>query len=260
MNGYVSGVRKRAVALVVTAWLLSLPVVVRADPAQKPAYVEIVAPDGAAVTLDGRSIGAAPLGSAVEVKPGDHEVQALIDGTPRVMHIVAEAGATARASFLIVELPASPPSPSPSAVGAVPALTNASHDSSAPHDGRVARWWASGSIAGAAAVSAGVGVGFALASDQHAATASQLRSQLGSSNACFDNTADARCTKLAGETQAQHTDFVASRVLYGVGVGLGATAVAVWLLWPSRHGESSEVTVTPAISGRETSITIGSRF
>ena len=74
-------------------------------------------PAGAAVRVDGEPVGESP--AAVEVRPGEHAVEARLEGyEPASMQVTAEAGAGTNVSLVlskivVVRVPAAPPPPPP---------------------------------------------------------------------------------------------------------------------------------------------------
>jgi len=85
-----------------------------ADARAKLGHLDITAPSGSEVMLDSTSVGRAPLGSAVDVEPGNHTVHVrLPDGTSSEQSVVVTAGQMQPVRFAaaatVVTPPANPP-------------------------------------------------------------------------------------------------------------------------------------------------------
>jgi hypothetical protein len=104
--------------------------------------------------------------------------------------------------------------------------------------------------AGLAVVSAGLGLGFGVASSNDADTANTLRTQ---NPSCAGAAASsAGCQQLQSVTDSQHSEHVLSTAFWVTGGVLAAGAVAAYFLWPraSANGAvsaSSSVSFVPGV-------------
>ena len=204
-------------------------------------HIEVVAPSGIAVEVDGASAGVAPLGDAVDVLPGPHHVAA----GDRATDTQVTAGEVAHVNFLVA-LPASPDAaaPPPAAVhGEAPVTPPPEAPPTPPSSGtpRVVATLAVGTLAVAGGV---LGVTFGLQSQSNANTATQLRGAI--SGTC-PNAQGGQCSQLKDAVDAENRDGTLSTVFYVMGGALAAGALATWLLWP-KPSTKSTVSLMPLAS------------
>jgi hypothetical protein len=209
--------------------------------AAKTGHIDIVAPAGATLVVDGVTVGEAPLGEPVDVEAGRHRVVARTGGVAKSAESEVTPGQLVHVSFVMIEADASASPPGPSAVPVpVPLVTPPEAPSAnvagveRPRPTRAAgSFWTprvvvSGSL-GVAAVSAGV-VGYVLGqrADSNFNSAQRLRATYPD---CL-NSSSQGCSQLHDKVSAQHEDAVASQVLWTVGGVLLAGAVVTWFVWP----------------------------
>jgi len=203
----------------------------------KTGHIEVLAPSGATIVVDGITVGEAPLDEPVDVEPGRHHVVERIGGVAKSAESDVTPGQVVHVSFVTIDpdLPPGPPGPSVVSVPVPLPLqpevppANVAGGESPPASSRPAgSFWTpkvivTGSL-GVAAIAAGV-TGFALArtSDSLANSAQQIRS---------NGTCPTGCTQLNDKVSAQHNDYVASLVLGTAGGVLLAGAVVTWFVWP----------------------------
>jgi hypothetical protein len=228
-------------------------------------HLEVQAPAGTQVIVDGAPAGIAPLAVAVDVMPGKHHVEArrpqgVLTSDPDVA-----AGQVARLNFIVAD---GGESAAPAATGAVatvdpnaPRPPGASAEAQAPDrpppaDTRAASGavWTPRvitvvAVGGAAVVSLGLGVYFGLQSQSQASTARGYRQEYGASY-CAALTAGAPCPAWNDAVDAQNRDATLSDVFYVAGGVLAAGAVATWLLWPRETKGAGRAWVVPAVGAR----------
>jgi hypothetical protein len=219
-------------------------------------HLEVVAPTGAKVAVDGAPAGVTPLPEAVDVLPGKHHVVAGEKATDAEVG----AGQVAHVSFTVVESggapaatpstaspppPTAPPARQPATAPQQPPPPEATHGdgSSAP----VARTVTVISL-GTLAVAGGVlGVVLGASSQSNANTAASLRGS--DPSACTGAQPAASCGQLKDAVDAENRDHTMSVVFYGVGAALAAGAVATWFLWPTPPRSTGvSATVVPIVA------------
>jgi len=214
-------------------------------------HIEVKAPPGAQVSIDGGTTFTAPLASAVDVVPGRHVVDADVAVGPRSRPVEVAEGQTAHLDFLPPETPA-PPAPPVAPSLAPPPEGSAGHVAEAPGDSATtpgpsspARTITTASLGGAAVVAIGLGIYFGLQSRSEASSVNGYLSGHGSSY-CTVQTAtnSSTCTQWNNAYQAQNRDGVVSDVAYVAGGVLAAAAAATWFLWP-RESRGSAAWVLP---------------
>jgi hypothetical protein len=228
-------------------------------------HLTVEAPAGFDVTVDGIPVGAAPLPSAVVVDPDrSHDVTADRGASHLVAHVEAPGRANARVQ--LVE-PTSPPT------GAAASPLGTQGPEAAPlhpPGGEKPRSMAGRnitviSLAGLAAASVGVAVGFALTSRSEASTAANLRLDLNAdatraglprASICSLRPALPDCANLSTAMQRQNSAAWISDAFY-IGAGaLAAGALATFLLWP-RSSPRASAWIVPSASPSSAGILVG---
>lgn len=217
------------------------------------AHIDVVAPSGMQVSLDGTALGVAPLGDTLDVEVGRHHIEIRsAQGATKSADADAVVGQTAHVSFLTGES-----SPVPAAA-AVPSPTDAQPPSPAPGadvpadtSGHRDFWDARGvtvvSLGGLAVISAGMGLAFGVVAGNDASTASTLRTQ----NPNCSGFSTPGCQQLQSTTQSQHSAYVTSEAFWITSAVFAAGAVGAWFLWPkpAPSGAAASVRVVPAVGG-----------
>jgi hypothetical protein len=214
-------------------------------------HIEVVAPPGAQVAVDGAAVGVAPLAEAVDVAPGKHQVALHPpQGAAREAEADAFAGQTAHVSFLVADPPAGPPVAATEAQGAAPEppAPPADRAPAATSQGiSMARIATVATLTGAAAASAVIGIYFGVTSQSNSEDAKAYQ-VTNSSSACAHITSQnaAVCNDWNSAVNAQNRDAALSDGFY-VGAGLLAVgAVATWFLWP-RDATRASAVLMPAV-------------
>ena len=226
------------------------------------AHVEVAAPAGSQVSVDGAAVGTAPLVDPIDVTAGPHHIEVrTAQGATKSADADAVVGTVARVSFLQGDASPAPavaptPTPAPAAAGG-PSPTEAQPPSPQPGTGEPPPvtmthgtfWDARGItvvVAGSAAIVAGgLGIAFATVSSNDASTASTLRQQ---NPSCTTASQSAGCAQLASTTDSQHGAYVASRGLWATAGILAVGAVCTYFFWPrTPAGATSSVQVAPTV-------------
>jgi hypothetical protein len=207
------------------------------------AHIDVAAPPGSQVTLDGNAAGVAPLYEPLDVDGGRHHVEIRTpQGVTKAADADAVTGQTAHVSFLSSDsapvaaavppaaapTDAQPPSPAPSVA---PAST-APPSPETPPSSHGTFWDARGitvvSLGGLALVSAGLGLAFGISSNNDANTASSLRT----ANPNCSGFSSPGCQQLQSVTQSEHSAYVTSEGFWIAGGVFAAAAVGAYFLWP----------------------------
>ena len=220
------------------------------DLAAQMGHIDVVAPAGAVLVVDGVSVGDAPLSEPVDVEPGRHHVIARSGGIAKSAYADAIAGQVVHVSFVLVE-PDAPPAAEASRPAAAPAPAPTSvapraEGPSSPATVSSGGFWTprvvvTGSL-WVAAVAAGV-AGFVLG--QKSSSKFNQAQSLRANPGCLTG-----CPQLGDAVNVQHQDFVASEVLWTVGGVLLAGAAVTWFVWPrgtSNAVGGSELRVAPSV-------------
>jgi hypothetical protein len=237
------------------------------------AHVDVAAPAGAQVLIDGAAIGVAPLGDVVDVTAGRHHVEIRgAQGGSKAADTDAVTGQVVRVNFIQGETgpgaggeaaagvgleagaSAAPTGASPGAAGSPPSDATAARGS-----GHATFWDARGitvvTLGGLALVSAGFAIGFAAASNNDASSAGTLRAQ----NPSCAGSSSAGCQELASTVSSQHGAYVASEGFWIAGVMLAAGAAGAYFLWPRGSESAVGVHVVPSVApGGAGAIAVGS--
>jgi hypothetical protein len=223
------------------------------------ARLDIYAPEGAAIAVDGQPQAATLLGDdgepladgrslSMAVRSGEHEIRVSQGALVEVKRVAARGGEVMGVHFqrvadaLLAEPPPRSEGPTASA-------------SSAPAQ-PMAKWIAVGALGSGALVAAGLGIGFSMAARNQASSSQALRSTVdpaGTGSACF-GIASGACASLGDDVQAARRNSTLSTASYAAAGALGAASLATWMLWRpgSEPGPKSAFlvpTVTPRGAG-----------
>ena len=188
--------------------------------------LDIVAPPGAHLLVDGQGIGDAPLADVVDVDKGTHTVVADTSGKTLRAQVEAPLGATTRV-VLSDAAPSDAVSPPP-------------HE---PEPSSTMRYAVPGGIAALGLVGLGVGLGFTLHSNAQVDDAVAFKRSV-AGGACEVRTSET-CVKYGAMLDDVKSSRDLATGLYVVGGVLLAGAVATFALWPAP--KSSRAWVRPAI-------------
>jgi hypothetical protein len=226
-------------------------------------HIEVAAPPGAQVMVDGEAAGVAPLSGPLDVAPGRHHLELRpVQGEAKVADTAAFAGQTARVSFLVAE-PGAPvttaaAASSPGAATEVQGAQGAPPDSppapppspdqvQAVHGVSTSRIVTVAALGGAGIASIFLGVYFGLASQSNANDVKGYQAANGSSACAHITPQNSQlCTTWNDAVNAQNKDAALSDGFYVAGGLLAAGAVATWFLWP-KSSTSASATIVPVV-------------
>jgi hypothetical protein len=224
----------------------------------RTARLEITAPAGAEVAIDGAVQGQAPLSSIV-VREGEHDVTARHQALAETRHIRARGGELVDVHFQLASDPAPAAAPSPVSTASGSPVTF----EPPPKGSLDAKWIAVLATGSGAVVAAGIGIGFALASQQSAKDVRGTRDLLdmapnpwsGSECQSPSPSAAALCSRLDSQTSTQSRQATISNWAYGIAGALGVASVVSFLFWPS-----SSVRLEPTVGGRSAGLSAGGEW
>ncbi|XXY46930.1 PEGA domain-containing protein [Sorangium sp. So ce269] len=221
--------------------------------AQVAAVTVRVAPDGAEVTVDGTSVGRAPLADPVFLDPGRHEVGAKLDGyVPQAQPVAATAGGT---ETVVLELKRAPALGAERA-GAGPDVPPAPGTSQG--GGRTAVLVGGGIATG---VGVAAGVLFTVLANNKAGEAETLKTELNTRgrNGCSTTFRPPECIR-QGEILDESARY--SNVAFWSFVGAGTVGLGT-LIYGIVSGPSepeARVRVTPTVGINNAGLSVGGAF
>jgi hypothetical protein len=208
--------------------------------AKRLGRIDVTAPAGSTLLVDGKSIGIAPLGQPLDVLAGKHTIEARNVQGSKTREAIVVAGSIATVAF------AHPETALPPASTSKPATTPASATEAAPpakdsvsadtnHKGFFTpKVITSGAIFLGAIAGAGLGWYFGSASNSDSDRATELRSQLQNSGGCPPGATSSGCIDLQDTVDSQHREATLSKVFWITGGVLAIGALATWFMWPSQ--------------------------
>ncbi len=225
-----------------------------AELAKKVGQIEIEAPTGARITVDGRAVDGDNT-DPVPVTPGKHTVEAIFDGKVTSVTVECTAGTITKAKVIesasvgTVDPPPPPPPPPPPAE-------------------EQPGFWTTGRIAGLGVfagglIGLGAGVGFHMAAGQSEKNVNALRSSLPEprSSACSVPGNEVTCTKLRVEIDNQNMrNDIRTGLFIGGGVLVVGGAVLFLVSSPKSEPTRGGPRVIPYASSRDAGIAVIGRF
>ncbi len=226
--------------------------------------IEIEAPAGSKITIDGRPVESPE--ELVPVSPGQHVVEATIDGSGRTVTIDCPAGVVTKASLL----PPRPTEPAPAAaVTVVP-----------PREPEPSSFWSAGrivglSIAGVGLVGAGLGVMFHLGATSAADRADEIRGTFDperKDSACSTSPPAAGCDELREKVDEQASqETLRTAFFIGGGVLLLGGVVTFIASGPRRTERTASTApakpdglrlarILPTAGSRQVGLSLGGTF
>jgi len=207
----------------------------------KVATVRVTAPKGAEVTVDGRSLGTAPLEDAVFVAPGKRVFAAQL-GESHATQEVATTAATEQALDLVFP-PQTAPSPTPSS-GLPPAPESSTPV--APRRNPPPSYNAPAIAATSGGVALATGVVFLIVASGKDSDRGSIVDKLPGTNPCGNRTdRPSACDTAQQMADDARTYRAIGYTSFGVAA---AAAVATYFLWPTEHAEESAARVVPVVS------------
>jgi len=178
-----------------------------------------VAPAGAEVRVDGKTVAADPSLGVFEVVAGEHDIAVVSAGRSGTAHVTAAAGTTVTMRLLVDDPVAAAPPAEPPMVD-VPEEAPPATSPSASRIATVA------TLGGAALVGVGLGIGFGLA-----ATAKNSAIE-GGEDCVPSQPSSIPCQHVNYDVSVEHRDEWISIGSYVGASVLGAAGVATWFFWP----------------------------
>ena len=224
------------------------------------AHLEVVAPAGAQVIVDGNPAGMAPLADAVDVLPGPHHVEVPSARGGKEADVEAGPGQRVHVSLMSVAETARPIALAPTGdEGSSPAVIDATEQTE-PGGSSTARIAVVALIGTTAAVSVGLGAYFAVQSKNNQHTAENFLVANGPSR-CFQPTpeAAAMCSEWNDAVNAQGRDATLSEAMYIAGGVFAVGALATWFLWP-RESKAAAVVPVPVVGAAGAGLGAVGRF
>ncbi len=209
--------------------------------------VQVTAPQGAQILVDGKLIGTAPLDTNAFVEPGRRRFEARFGEARAQQEVLAVAG---EAQQLALSFPA--PEESPTSAAAPPsAATLDAGLPPAPGEGAQEQLATRSRLpvyvgAGIAAAGLGFGIGFAVAAANDRDDIDALKQKTGPSG-CFDN-ASADCAAQRDATQARDRHVTYEVISFSV-AGAAVMGSAMYLSWPESSPRSGANRNTFHVSG-----------
>jgi tetratricopeptide (TPR) repeat protein len=227
----------------------------------RTARLDVFAPAAAEVSVDGvvqkrESVEAAaaqnantPVASIV-VSAAEHDVIARQGAMVETQHVAPRGGELVELHFQ--RMPDAQP---PAATVSWNAGANSEEREGIETASR-AKWITVIALGSGAIVAAGIGVGYAIASENKANYAAQLGNLLdGAHIGCHAASGPPACAQLGDAVSANRQYWAVSMVAYvGAGV-LGAASVATWLLWGAEKPKA--LAVRPVFGARSASLEVG---
>jgi hypothetical protein len=220
-------------------------------------HIDVVAPAGAQLTLDGNAAGVVPVDGPLDVLPGHHVVESHFGGSTRSIAVDVAAGQTVQAALAETNPPEPPhgaTEPMGSPETAPPVLPSAEEPQRASLN--PAKVITVTAIGGAAVIAAGLGVVFAIRSQSDAKDANNLRG--GQGDASCQPSTTGRCASLKNAVDAQSSDTSWAVGWYATAGVLAAGAVATWFLWP--NARSARATLVPLTGPSTAGLTLLGTF
>lgn len=221
--------------------------------ARELGQIQIEAPPGARVTVDGRMVTSTE--DLVFVTPGRHDVEAVVDGKPRTIAVECGAGVVTKAK--LVERAPAPPAAEP----VVPTAEARPHDPA---------FWSTGRVLGASAVGVGlVGVGLGIAFHLEAANtrddAEVIHGRFPAdqrNTLCSTSPSDPRCNELRTTVDDQHSQENLRTAFFIGGGALVLGGAALFVVSSPKDAETGRkgTRIVPTTSTRYLGLTMSGQF
>ncbi|MGH7293680.1 MAG: tetratricopeptide repeat protein [Polyangiaceae bacterium] len=228
-------------------------------------HVDVSAPAGSLVSVDGSPEQECPLRQAWDVMPGHHVVNVRIGGAPaRSLEVDAFAGRTVKADFGSggggAPVGGAVPSPVPGSVpgatapqsngepGPTPAPPPPAPEATPSGGIPTAKLVTVIAVGGAALLSAGLGIGFGAASTSAANKASDAQKLTPPGPSGCAGSPPGPCADLKSDRSTEKTDHDLSTAMWVTAGVLVAADVGIWFLWPRSpsNGAATAVRVVPS--------------
>jgi hypothetical protein len=208
-------------------------------------HLDVIAPAGTQLLIDGAAVASLPLANAVDVSAGRHHLEVHTAQGARDADVEVQPGQLLRVSLIppaeVVPVPPPPSNATPAGAARIARETTASTARGAGQAVAVVL------LGTGAAVSLSLGVYFALQAQSDQSTADGFRHRYGTSD-CHGSTG-ADCTAWNDAVQSEARDATLSDVLYVAGGALAAGAAAAWLFWPRSATDGGGASAPPSPRG-----------
>jgi len=233
-------------------------------------HVDVAAPAGAQVVVDGTPAGVAPLAEPVDVLPGRHHLEARgaqetneadADVTAgQLVHVSLARSAEPPGALASPAAPAEPPASPPSSADTLPLTPPDVGAGTAGRELSAARVMSVVVVGAAAAASLSLGIYFGVQSQNEKGTGDTFR-QTYPSNYCTTMGGSAVCAQWNDAVQSQARDATLSNVFYATSGALAAGALLTWFLWPSDSASSKPAAwLSPALGPDGAGLGAAGRF
>jgi hypothetical protein len=218
---------------------------------KKTSHVDVDAPPGARIELDGQSAGTAPLPAPIDLLPGTHDFSANVSGTFSHVRVDALAGSHSAVRLGYVEV-APLPQPAPAITASIaPTPSPDANRDAGPSESRTLVTARNATVLGlgvgtVAAVVAGIG--FKVGASNQSSTEASLGAQ-GASGSCAGS-GSSRCLALSQAASDRSSDNSAASGFFIAGGALAATGIVLLLLWhdPQATPSGAALHVVPSVS------------
>ncbi|MDF2692485.1 MAG: hypothetical protein K0S65_868, partial [Labilithrix sp.] len=226
---------------------------------KKVGQIEIEAPPGARISVDGRGIDPGNT-DPVPVTPGKHVVEAIADGKVKNVTVECTAGTITKAKLI--------EDASAAKVAARTAESPTNAETTPPPKEEAPSFWTGGRIAGLGVfvgglAALGVGVAFHMAAGKAEDDANDIRAQLPEpkTSACLDQANESLCSNLTKKVDDQNmSGDLRTGFLIGGGALLVGGAVLFLVSSPSGSSTRGGARLVPIANGRETGLAVVGRF
>jgi len=222
-----------------------------------------VQPDGAAVVIDGSTVGTSPIAEDAFVEPGERKIRVtkagyetyvgsftVAKGENKAVRVALEANATASPAGSAAPAGTAPPDGNGSKSGP----TGAAADTGGKQQSAVPAYIA----LGAGIVGLGAGIGFLVAASGKESDKDALLDEIPGTNKCGPGTIAA---EKCAEVTSLSDDAKQFRTFGYVGFGAAAAGgVLAYLLWPRSSDSSSGTMIVPSVTARGTSLHLQGSF
>lgn len=200
-------------------------------------HLDVLAPVGTPLFVDGAAVATAPFTDALDVAPGRHHLQVQLTRGSREADVEVGPGQLLHVSLM----PPAEVAPSPSAGegNAVPRTVGTPKENAEGTSSSATKTVTVVLVAAAAAASMAAAAYFVIQAQSDQSTAQGFRQQYGKFQ-CFQVTSPL-CTQWNDAVQAQRRDATLSDVFWVAAGAFAVGAAAAWLFWPddARGGTSA---------------------
>jgi hypothetical protein len=210
----------------------------------KVSSVQVTAPKGAAILVDGKEVGTAPLDTSTFVRPGKRIFEARLGAAKAEQELQAVAGQEQQVALKLEEPAQMAPAPAP--IPQVDAGLPEAPKQVEPQPESKRSMIPVYVGAGVAAVGLGVGIGFALAAGSDKDDIDSLKQKNGSSGCLDSASSDCAAQHDAAESRDRHLTY---EVIGFSVAGAALVGTAAYLLWPTSSSASAATRSKLMVSG-----------